>query len=99
MKNFTPALEAALDKECQDNDKRLSAKHQFHTVLVGGGNVHQALAAALNAAAHDGGSYVSMENTFWEVQGKRDRSWTGRIAGAFEGAKSRARLNGPTVIH
>lgn len=99
MRNYGPALEAALDKEIDDEDMRRTARHTFHTELLNGGTVHQALDAALNTVADDGNQYMSMHDTFWEVQNKREQTLLGRIAGIFEGGKAKLRLNGPTVLH
>jgi hypothetical protein len=99
MRNYGPALDAALNKEIGEQDRRNTARLTFHTVLLNGSRVYQALDAALNTVADDGDQYMSMHDTFWEVQNKREQTLLGRIAGIFESGKAQLRLNGPTVLH
>lgn len=99
MKDYGPALDAALAKECRDERRKYDARYAFHDVLMSTRDVHKALDSALNKAAHDGGSYESMHYTFWEVQSRRDATLWGRVVNGIEKIKEKVGLTGSTVLH
>lgn len=99
MKNYSPALKAALEAAAPDGGSYLAGQHQFHVELMASRDVSKALDAALKAAAPDGGSYQLGEHVFWETQHRRDNTRWGRVVHAFETAKQKIGLTGPSELH